>query len=174
MCSITVAMRQQLVGSHTVQGNVRSVSPRIFKQQLASFAPHFAGYQQHDSQVKSLSKQLEKDLTTCSQSGCMHCTGYQLSSCLLKTCEGVQELLAFLLDGLHEDLNRVKNKPYIEEPDSDGRPDEVVAAEAWRNFKARNDSYIVDHFQVTMHILAQTACKCDISSECMTGSPPLT
>lgn len=25
-----------------------------------------------------------------------------------------QELLAFLLDGLHEDLNRVKTKPYIE------------------------------------------------------------
>ena len=25
-----------------------------------------------------------------------------------------QELLAFLLDGLHEDMNRVKEKPYIE------------------------------------------------------------
>lgn len=25
-----------------------------------------------------------------------------------------QELLAFLLDGLHEDLNRVKQKPYVE------------------------------------------------------------
>ena len=25
-----------------------------------------------------------------------------------------QELLAFLLDGLHEDLNRIKEKPYIE------------------------------------------------------------
>ncbi len=25
-----------------------------------------------------------------------------------------QELLAFLLDGLHEDLNRIKNKPYVE------------------------------------------------------------
>lgn len=25
-----------------------------------------------------------------------------------------QELLAFLLDGLHEDLNRIRNKPYIE------------------------------------------------------------
>jgi len=27
-----------------------------------------------------------------------------------------QELLAFLLDGLHEDLNRIKRKPYIEVP----------------------------------------------------------
>ncbi len=25
-----------------------------------------------------------------------------------------QELLAFLLDGLHEDLNRIQNKPYVE------------------------------------------------------------
>ena len=36
------------------------------------------------------------------------------------------ELLAFLLDGLHEDLNRVKKKPYVEIPDHDGRPDKVV------------------------------------------------
>ncbi|KAK4423195.1 Ubiquitin carboxyl-terminal hydrolase 10 [Sesamum alatum] len=55
-----------------------------------------------------------------------------------------QELLAFLLDGLHEDLNRVKQKPYIETKDSDGRPDEEVADECWRYHKARNDSIIVD------------------------------
>lgn len=55
-----------------------------------------------------------------------------------------QELLAFLLDGLHEDLNRVKQKPYIETKDSDGRPDEEVADEFWRYHKARNDSIIVD------------------------------
>lgn len=55
-----------------------------------------------------------------------------------------QELLAFLLDGLHEDLNRVKNKPYIEVKDSDGRSDEEVANECWQNHKARNDSIIVD------------------------------
>ncbi|KAK9275736.1 hypothetical protein L1049_023004 [Liquidambar formosana] len=55
-----------------------------------------------------------------------------------------QELLAFLLDGLHEDLNRVKQKPYIETRDSNGRPDEEVAEECWKNHKARNDSLIVD------------------------------
>ncbi|GFP89454.1 ubiquitin carboxyl-terminal hydrolase 8 [Phtheirospermum japonicum] len=55
-----------------------------------------------------------------------------------------QELLAFLLDGLHEDLNRVKCKPYVEAKDSDGRPDEEVADEYWRNHLARNDSIIVD------------------------------
>lgn len=60
----------------------------------------------------------------------------------------LQELLAFLLDGLHEDLNRVKLKPYIETKDSDDRPDEEVADECWRNHKARNDSLIVDVCQV--------------------------
>lgn len=55
-----------------------------------------------------------------------------------------QELLAFLLDGLHEDLNRVKHKPYIESKDADGRPDEEVAEEHWANHLARNDSIIVD------------------------------
>ncbi|URE22783.1 ubiquitin carboxyl-terminal hydrolase, partial [Musa troglodytarum] len=55
-----------------------------------------------------------------------------------------QELLAFLLDGLHEDLNRVKHKPYIKSKDTDGRPDEEVADEYWANHIARNDSIIVD------------------------------
>lgn len=36
-----------------------------------------------------------------------------------------QEFMAFLLDGLHEDLNRIQNKPYTETVDSDGRLDEV-------------------------------------------------
>lgn len=40
-----------------------------------------------------------------------------------------QELLAFLLDGLHEDLNRVHDKPYVELNDSDGRSDVRVAQE---------------------------------------------
>lgn len=37
-----------------------------------------------------------------------------------------QEFMAFLLDGLHEDLNRIQNKPYTETVDSDGRQDEVL------------------------------------------------
>lgn len=36
-----------------------------------------------------------------------------------------QELLAFLLDGLHEDLNRIKKKPYVEIQDSNNRSDQV-------------------------------------------------
>ncbi|KAJ1959244.1 hypothetical protein GGI12_004434, partial [Dipsacomyces acuminosporus] len=57
------------------------------------------------------------------------------------------EFLAFLLDGLHEDLNRIIHKPYIEVPDADGRPDNVVADEQWSIYKRRNDSVVVDLFQ---------------------------
>jgi len=57
-----------------------------------------------------------------------------------------QELLTFLLDGLHEDLNRVRKKPYTEIKDSGGRPDDEVAAEAWEVYKKRNDSVILDLF----------------------------
>lgn len=57
------------------------------------------------------------------------------------------ELLSFLLDGLHEDLNRVKSKPATEAVESKGRPDPIVAEEAWRRHLMRNQSIIVDLFQ---------------------------
>ena len=53
-------------------------------------------------------------------------------------------MITFLLDGLHEDLNRIKNKPYLEFKDSDGRPDFVVAKESWEKFQLRNKSIITD------------------------------
>nr|CDS33928.1 ubiquitin carboxyl terminal hydrolase 4 [Hymenolepis microstoma] len=62
------------------------------------------------------------------------------------TQHDAQELMNFLLDFLHEDLNRIKEKPYIEDKDADGRPDDEVATEAWSNFKRRNNSIIVDLF----------------------------
>ncbi|RRT80857.1 hypothetical protein B296_00021674 [Ensete ventricosum] len=67
-----------------------------------------------------------------------------------------QELLAFLLDGLHEDLNRVKHKPYVEAKDASGRPDEEVADEYWGNHLARNDSIIVDICQVSSLVLCSS------------------
>jgi ubiquitin carboxyl-terminal hydrolase 4/11/15 len=41
------------------------------------------------------------------------------------------ELITFLLDGLHEDLNLIKKKPYVEQTDSEGRQDFDVAKESW-------------------------------------------
>eukprot|EP01125_Pyxidicula_operculata_P001398 TRINITY_DN11291_c0_g1_i1.p1 TRINITY_DN11291_c0_g1~~TRINITY_DN11291_c0_g1_i1.p1 ORF type:complete len:854 (+),score=174.30 TRINITY_DN11291_c0_g1_i1:15-2576(+) len=58
-----------------------------------------------------------------------------------------QELLAFLLDGLHEDLNRIVDKPYITLKENKNRPEEEVAKEAWDAHVARNQSVIVDLFQ---------------------------
>lgn len=61
-----------------------------------------------------------------------------------------QELVAFLLDGLHEDLNRVLKKPYVEKPDWEGGGDKemmALARESWEGYMKRNDSVIVDLFQ---------------------------
>uniref|UniRef100_A0AAZ3Q227 Ubiquitin carboxyl-terminal hydrolase 32 n=1 Tax=Oncorhynchus tshawytscha TaxID=74940 RepID=A0AAZ3Q227_ONCTS len=68
-----------------------------------------------------------------------------------------QELLAFLLDGLHEDLNRVHEKPYVELKDSNGRPDWEVALEAWENHLRRNRSIVVDLFHGQLK--SQVKCK---------------
>ncbi|UZJ55146.1 hypothetical protein CBS101457_004466 [Exobasidium rhododendri] len=64
--------------------------------------------------------------------------------------QDTQELLAFLLDGLHEDLNRIVKKPYIEAPDWEGGGLQEMVAFAhkqWEIYKLRNDSVIVDLFQ---------------------------
>eukprot|EP00484_Ammonia_sp_Unknown_P030159 CAMPEP_0197028598 /NCGR_PEP_ID=MMETSP1384-20130603/8245_1 /TAXON_ID=29189 /ORGANISM="Ammonia sp." /LENGTH=1787 /DNA_ID=CAMNT_0042457619 /DNA_START=164 /DNA_END=5527 /DNA_ORIENTATION=+ len=58
-----------------------------------------------------------------------------------------QEFLAFLLDGLHEDLNLVKTKPYTDKIEAQGRSDEVVADLSWKIYLKRNKSKIVDLFQ---------------------------
>ncbi|KAI6120769.1 hypothetical protein EV401DRAFT_1954212 [Pisolithus croceorrhizus] len=61
-----------------------------------------------------------------------------------------QELVAFLLDGLHEDLNRVRKKPYVEKPDWEGGGNlelAQLARDSWQGYMRRNDSVIVDLFQ---------------------------
>eukprot|EP01069_Polyplicarium_translucidae_P010370 Polyplicarium_translucidae@DN3373_c0_g2_i2.p1 len=63
-----------------------------------------------------------------------------------------QEFLAFLLDGLHEELNRVVVKHYVEDPDVTAddlshRKQERLAAEAWSRYLQRNKSFLVDIFQ---------------------------
>ena len=58
-----------------------------------------------------------------------------------------QEFCGFLMDGLHEDLNRVKEKPYVEDLECRGMPDSKAAVESWRRHLLRHDSIIVDHCQ---------------------------
>ena len=59
-----------------------------------------------------------------------------------------QELLMWLVDSLHEDLNRVMDKPFLQDPDDDdaNRSDADLAAAFWHNHKQRNDSIVVDLF----------------------------
>lgn len=68
-----------------------------------------------------------------------------------------QELLDWLLDTLHEDLNRVTEKPYIELKDSNGRSDQIVALESWEATLQRNRSVIVDLFYGQMK--SKVACE---------------
>jgi ubiquitin carboxyl-terminal hydrolase 4/11/15 len=56
-----------------------------------------------------------------------------------------QEFLAYLLDGLHEDLNRIRKAPYVEMPDAtDGQNMAIAGAQAWDAHLRRNDSLVMD------------------------------
>ncbi|GMF28568.1 unnamed protein product [Phytophthora lilii] len=81
-----------------------------------------------------------------------------------------QELMNFLLDGLHEDLNRVKTKPYTKPVERNGRSDPEVAQEEWQQFLRRNDSIIVDNFmgQLRSHVTCSNA---DCGNESITFDP---
>lgn len=56
-----------------------------------------------------------------------------------------QEFLNYLLDGLHEDLNKVLQKPLVDKDDSKN-PDEIKSEESWKGFLKRNQSLLVDLF----------------------------
>lgn len=47
------------------------------------------------------------------------------------TQQDAQEFLNVFLSSLSDDVNRVREKPYVELPDSEGRPDVEVAKETW-------------------------------------------
>jgi ubiquitin carboxyl-terminal hydrolase 8 len=63
--------------------------------------------------------------------------------------QDAQELLLFLLDGLHEDLNRVFNRPKLSAKENDKElPDKESSITAWNIHLSINNSIIVDLFQV--------------------------
>ena len=58
-----------------------------------------------------------------------------------------QEFLRYLLDGLHEDLNRIRMKPKYQEIVDDPNESELSRSETWwQNYCERNDSCIKDIF----------------------------
>ncbi len=73
-----------------------------------------------------------------------------------------QEVIQFMLDGLHEDVNRAPVKQYIPAPDDTdeddaGKNDEIRAAEQWCRHLQHNRSKIVDLFQGQMRM--EVVCK---------------
>ncbi|KAL1409731.1 ubiquitin-specific protease doa4 [Vanrija albida] len=64
-----------------------------------------------------------------------------------------QEFLSFVMDGLHEDLNRIKTRPKPIEmtPEREAAletlPPQIASDKEWQIYKLRNDSLIVDLFQ---------------------------
>ncbi|KAI0695051.1 cysteine proteinase [Cerioporus squamosus] len=63
-----------------------------------------------------------------------------------------QEFLSFLLDGLHEDLNRILQKPKIErtperEAELEKLPTQIASEQEWQIYRMRDDSLVVDFFQ---------------------------
>ncbi|KAF4318446.1 hypothetical protein BBO99_00007351 [Phytophthora kernoviae] len=61
--------------------------------------------------------------------------------------QDAQEFLRFLLDGLHEDLNRVKKKPaYYEIKDRPDAKDRDVSDEYWKFYQGRNESALSELF----------------------------
>jgi len=61
----------------------------------------------------------------------------------------------------------------VQEKDADGRPDEEVAQEAWQNYRKRNDSTIVDHFQARSGSCLPHSLIMTLPSKPKTGSTPL-
>lgn len=55
-----------------------------------------------------------------------------------------QELLTFMLDGLHEDVNLVKKKEYVETEEAGDLSHAVASARAWEKHQLRNRSAVVD------------------------------
>ncbi|OQR82782.1 ubiquitin-specific protease [Achlya hypogyna] len=70
-----------------------------------------------------------------------------------------QEFLRFLVDGLHEDLNRIKKKPaYYEIPDRPSASDKDVSDEYWQFYVQRNLSALSEQFcgQLRSEVTCQT------------------
>jgi len=55
-------------------------------------------------------------------------------------------MLSVLLETMHEDVNSVMKKPYVEYNDSCNRSDEEISKEYWRGFLRREKSLFVDLF----------------------------
>ena len=114
---------------------------------LGKFAPRFLGFQQHDSQ------ELLAFLLVCAMHSFSLVTKYiVLTVYVYYVCIIVPQ------DGLHEDLNLVRNKPYIRTQDSGSRPDAEVAEEAWQSMRYKSNAYGSAQYIITLYEIE--SCRC--------------
>ncbi len=55
-------------------------------------------------------------------------------------------MLSFLLETLHEDLNSITKKPYVEYKEDETRTDKEISEEYWEGFRMREKSIFIDLF----------------------------
>jgi ubiquitin C-terminal hydrolase len=65
----------------------------------------------------------------------------------------VHEALEFLIDKIHEDLNKVVSKPYTEVPEGDGTNDREISQLAWVSTYFYFSLLIIKNFFITQFIL---------------------
>lgn len=64
-----------------------------------------------------------------------------------------QEFISILLDRLHEDLNRILQRPVAHDPTPEREleletlPQQIAGEQEWQLYQSRNDSLVVDYFQ---------------------------
>ena len=74
-------------------------------------------------------------------------TFFTKNKSLINGQQDAQEFLSLLLDSLHEDLNRITNKPYLElEEQKQNENDSEASKRWWDYYKKREDSIIIDLF----------------------------
>eukprot|EP01064_Diplonema_japonicum_P024001 TRINITY_DN34474_c0_g1_i1.p1 TRINITY_DN34474_c0_g1~~TRINITY_DN34474_c0_g1_i1.p1 ORF type:complete len:874 (+),score=187.50 TRINITY_DN34474_c0_g1_i1:148-2622(+) len=80
------------------------------------------------------------------------------------------ELLSFLLDGLHEDVNTVKDKPYTPDDDVSKLNEQEKAELAWRRHRERNQSTVASLFEGQL----RSVIKCNLCSHQESKFDPMT
>lgn len=78
-----------------------------------------------------------------------------------------QEMLGYLINVIHEDLNRIQVKPVVDNPEPRGLTEEHLAQQFWQNHLYRNDSIIVDlmHGQYRSEVECLTCGKISLTFE---------